>query len=88
MLISSTFPQPEAFKASALSLSLAACRPRIHRPLRCDVCSSNLALGSRLVMKLDDSSATVRSWTNGQLASLRGKTLVTSPLVTFTQAWH
>eukprot|EP00965_Chrysotila_dentata_P178967 5910137-Pleurochrysis_carterae.AAC.1 len=43
---------------------------------------------SKLVTKLDDSSATFRSWTDGRLASLRGKTLVTSPLVTFTQAWH
>eukprot|EP00965_Chrysotila_dentata_P145681 4812228-Pleurochrysis_carterae.AAC.1 len=43
---------------------------------------------SKLVTKLGEGGVTVRSWTDGWHASLRGKTLVTSHLVTFTLAWH
>eukprot|EP00965_Chrysotila_dentata_P148398 4899528-Pleurochrysis_carterae.AAC.1 len=43
---------------------------------------------SKLVAKPTDISATVRSWTDGRLDSLRGKTVVTSHPVTFTYARH
>eukprot|EP00965_Chrysotila_dentata_P045443 1509493-Pleurochrysis_carterae.AAC.5 len=47
--------------------------------------ATRLYLGAvKLVTKPSDISATVRSRTDGRLASLRGKTMMTSHLVTFT----
>eukprot|EP00965_Chrysotila_dentata_P251601 6210151-Pleurochrysis_carterae.AAC.2 len=47
--------------------------------------ATRLCLGAvKLVRKPSDISATARSWTDGRLASLCGKTVMTLHLVTFT----